>query len=42
MALNFNRPASPAAPAPATTEITEVKPYDIVADQQATKQALAH
>ena len=48
MAMTFNRPAqngqqAAAAPAPAQTmEIVEVKPYDIVADREATSQALAH
>ena len=47
MAMTFNRPAQAgqqaAAPAPAQTmEIVEVKPYDIVADREATSQALAH
>ena len=48
MAMTFNKPAqagqqAAAAPAPAQTmEIVEVKPYDIVADREATSQALAH
>lgn len=44
MAMNFNRPAAPvtAAPAAQTTDIAEVKPYDIIADREATSKALAH
>lgn len=43
MALNFNRPAAPSLTLPKeSNEIVEVKPYDIIADQQATQQALAH
>lgn len=43
MAMNFTHPAShPVQAAPASTEIAEVKPYDIVADREQTSRALAH
>ncbi len=46
MAMNFNRPAqnnTASASAPLqTTDIVEVKPYDIVADRDETSKALAH
>ena len=46
MAMNFNRtantPTAPTVAAQPETAIMEVKPYDIVADQQATVNRLAH
>ena len=46
MAMNFNRPAPSSAPVKEppvqTTDIVEVKPYDIVSDREATANALAH
>ncbi len=46
MAMTFNRPAQ-STPAPTaapmqSTDIVEVKPYDIVADRDETSKALAH
>lgn len=46
MAMNFNRtantPTAPTVAAQPETAMMEVKPYDIVADQQATVNRLAH
>ena len=43
MALNFTRPTQqPVQTAPASTEMMEVKPYDITADRAQTAKALAH
>lgn len=46
MAMNFNRtantPTAPTVAAQPETAMVEVKPYDIVADQQATVNRLAH
>lgn len=43
MALNFTRPAQqPVQTTPASTEVMEVKPYDIAADREQTTKALAH
>ena len=46
MAMNFNRtantPTAPTVAAQPATAMMEVKPYDIVADQQATVNRLAH
>lgn len=45
MAMTFNRPAQTAAQTAQpqqSTDIMEVKSYDIVADREATSQALAH
>lgn len=43
MAMNFNRPGTPVAPAaPAAAQSMEVAPYDIQADKQAVVARLAH
>ena len=46
MAMTFNKPTQAVQTATATpvqsTEIVEVKPYDIIADREESSKALAH